>query len=39
MQVEPRSYGRRRELVLIGLIAVLGLMTTLLVVIPGALAA
>lgn len=39
MQVEPRPYGRRRELVLIGLIAVLGVVMTLLIVIPGALTA
>lgn len=39
MQVEPRPYARRRELVLIALIAVLGLVTTLLIVIPGALSA
>lgn len=36
MQVEPRPYGRRRELVLIALIAVLGLVTMLLLVVPGA---
>lgn len=39
MQVEPRPYGRRRELVLIALIALLGLVTTVLLVIPGAFAA
>ncbi|GEM_PF-1085972 len=39
MQVEPRPYGRRRELVLIGLIGVLCLVTTLLIVVPGVLSA
>ncbi len=39
MQVEPRPYGRRRELVLIALIGVLGVVTTLLILIPGVLAA
>ncbi len=39
MQVEPRPYGRRRELVLIALIALLGLVTAVLLVIPGAFAA
>lgn len=39
MQVEPRPYGRRRELVLIALATVLGLVTLLLVVVPGTLIA
>lgn len=39
MQVEPRPYGRRRELVLIGVIGLLFLVITLLVVVPGVLAA
>lgn len=39
MQVEPRPYGRRRELVLIGVIAVLGVVTLVLVVVPGMLSA
>ncbi|WP_156665256.1 hypothetical protein [Rhodococcus phenolicus] len=37
--VEPRPYSRRREALLIGLIAVLGLVTLVLLVVPGALSA
>ena len=33
--VEPRPYSHRREALLIGLIAVLGLVTLVLLVVPG----